>query len=376
MAVDKNGKKLPTGITLRSDGTYMGRFYYRGERNYVYGKDLKEVTKKLEDMRYEMKHGMYAKAQNLSLNTWFDTWLEDYKKNTIKAGTYIVYLEHYDYYVRAKLGKKMIADIRPEHINKLYNDLAGRNLATGTIKLVSAVLNGCFRQAERNGIITKNPIPLVNIPRGKDRKERVVFTPLQQEQFLKYSEESYLHDFFLLALMTGMRNGELRGLQWKDIDFKKRVIHVNHTLVYTKERGYFLDAPKTKSSKRDIPMLGQCYDLLKRMQANQNEGTIISFNKEGYVFAIYDGTELSRHRVTLELEKITKLMKADNIDVGHITCHCLRHTFATRAIEQGMQPQVLKTIMGHSSLAMTMDLYSHVLPDTKIEEMQKLANLF
>lgn len=372
----KSEKKLPSGITLRKDGTYMGRFYYHGERNYVYGKNLKEVVKKLEDLRYEMKHGMYAKAQNLSLDSWFDLWMKDYKKNILKVGTYEIYRNQYDYYIRSKLGKKMLVDIRPEHINRLYNDLVEKDFATGSIKLVSAMLNGCFKQAERNGIISKNPVPLVNIPKGKARKERVVFTPEQQELFIGYSEQSYLHDFFLLALMTGMRNGELRGLRWSDIDFKKKIIHVNHTLVYTKEKGYFLDTPKTKTSKRDIPMLGQCYNLLKRMQANYNDSKVVSINKEDLIFTVCDGKELSRDRVTLELNKITKLMQADNIEIEHITCHCLRHTFATRAIEQGMQPQVLKTIMGHSSLAMTMDLYSHVLPNTKNEEMQKLASIF
>ena len=173
----KSEKKLPSGITLRKDGTYMGRFYYHGERNYVYGKNLKEVVKKLEDLRYEMKHGMYAKAQNLSLDSWFDLWMKDYKKNILKVGTYEIYRNQYDYYIRSKLGKKMLVDIRPEHINRLYNDLVEKDFATGSIKLVSAMLNGCFKQAERNGIISKNPVPLVNIPKGKARKERVVFTP-------------------------------------------------------------------------------------------------------------------------------------------------------------------------------------------------------
>lgn len=376
MAKNMKTKELPKGIVLRSDGFYMGSFYYHGERNCVYDKDLKIAVQKLEDLRYEMKHGMHAKVQNLSLNSWFDTWIEDYKKNMLKVGTYTIYKNQYNYYIRKKLGKKMMVDIRAEHINKLYNEFVAKNFATGSIKLISAMLNGCFKQAEMNGIISKNPIPLVSIPKGKSKKERIVFTVEQQELFLKYAEKSYLHDFFLLALMTGMRNGELRGLQWSDIDFKKRIIHVNHTLVYTGDKGHFLDDPKTETSKRDIPMIDKCYDLLKQLYANKENENIINFNQNGFVFKLYDDSIITRDRVTLELNKIISDMKNDGIEVGHITCHCFRHTFATRAIEQGIPPQVLKTILGHSSLAMTMDLYSHVLPNTKLEEMEKLSNLF
>lgn len=376
MPKDMKPKELPKGIVLRPDGFYMGSFYYHGERNFVYDKDLKSAVQKLEDLRYEMKHGMHAKAQNLSLNSWFDTWIEDYKKNMLKVGTYTIYKNQYNYYIRKKLGKKMIVDVRAEHINKLYNEFVAKNFATGSIKLISAMLNGCFKQAEMNGIISKNPIPLVSIPKGKSKKERIVFTVEQQELFLKYAEKSYLHDFFLLALMTGMRNGELRGLQWSDIDFKKRIIHVNHTLVYTGDKGHFLDDPKTETSKRDIPMIDKCYDLLKQLYTNKENENIINFNQNGFVFKLYDDSIITRDRVTLELNKIISDMKNDGIEVGHITCHCFRHTFATRAIEQGIPPQVLKTILGHSSLAMTMDLYSHVLPNTKLEEMEKLSNLF
>lgn len=376
MAKNSNTKELPKGITLRNDGTYMGRFSYRGERNYVYDKELKVALQKLEDLRYEMKHGTYAKVQNLTLNSWFDTWLDEYKKNSLKAGTYATYHNQYNYYIRKKLGKKMIVDIRPEHINKLYNELIEKDFATGTIKLISAMLNGCFKQAERNEIISKNPVPLVTIPRGKAKKERVVFTMHQQEQFQKYSEQSYLRDIFLLALMTGMRNGELRGLQWNDIDFKTRTIHVNHTLVYTEDKGHFLNEPKTPTSKRDIPMIDKCHDLLKKIYTTSRDDTIINFNQDGFVFTLQDGNLVTRDRVTIELNKIISNMQNDGIGIDHITCHCFRHTFATRAIEQGMPPQVLKTILGHSSLAMTMDLYSHVLPNTKSDEMKKIAKLF
>ena len=121
-------------------------------------------------------------------------------------------------------------------------------------------------------------------------------------------------------------------------------------------------------------MLQQIYDLLQDMKEKAEEtGT---GNPENYVFCLPDGEVLSRARIEIELEKIEKKMKADNIGVGHFTCHTLRHVFATRAIESGMKPQVLKKILGHSSLQVTMDLYAHVLGEEKVEEMELLESAF
>jgi len=323
-----------------------------------------------------VEHGLYAKKQKLSLNVWFETWMLDYKKNTIKIGTYTIYENHYNYYIRRKLGNKKITDVRPEHIQRLYNELVHKDFATGSIKLISAMLNGCFKQAEKNGIITKNPVPLATIPKGKAKKERKVFTVEEQELFLKYVEQSYLYDFFILALMTGMRNGELRALQWKDIDFQKRIINVNHTLVYIPDKGHFLDEPKTKTSKRQIPMIDKSYELLKKRYDKATESNVIHINDERFIFCLHNGEPITRDRVTLEINKVLRAIEENGISFDYVTCHCFRHTFATRCIENKMEPQVLKTILGHSSLSMTMDLYSHVLPNTKQEEMQKISNLF
>ncbi|MDF2950695.1 MAG: integrase family protein [Anaerocolumna sp.] len=377
MAIGKNGKKLPKGMSWREDKQcYMGRFQYHGELFTLYGKTIKEVQKKIDDTRYEVQHGTHAKNDKITLNSWFDTWMQQYKKNTVKIGTYTIYQNNYTYYVQNELGNKRIADIRAEHIQKIYNDLAEKKkFATGSIKLVSAMLNGCFKQAVKNKIIKENPVLLATITKGKPRKERKVFTLGEQKIFLQYAEQSYLYDFFTLALMTGMRNGELRGLQWRDIDLKKKVIHVNHTLINTKEKGYFLDTPKTRTSKREIPIMDKSHQLLNQMYKKYKNFNIVQMKDDRYVFSL-EGKPISRDRVTLEIDKVVKLIKGDRIEFDKITCHCFRHTFATRCIENGMPPQVLKTILGHSTLSMTMDLYSHVLPDTKQEEMKKIENIF
>ena len=154
---------------------------------------------------------------------------------------------------------------------------------------------------------------------------------------------------------------------------------MNHTLVYIPGEGLQLDEPKSKAGKRDIPMLDCAYDLLKeqmRMQDSLSNGNISYLKDERYVFS-YDGIEPMRMRhVDNELKKIQKRMREDGIVIEGFSMHTLRHTFATRCLEQGMQFKTLQVIMGHATMQMTADLYSHVLPNMKLKEMQKIAILF
>lgn len=242
-----------------------------------------------------------------------------------------------------------------------------------SIKIVSSVLNGCFQQALRNGLVERNPVKLAQLPRQKEKKARKALTKEEQAVFMKYAKESYLYIFFAVMLRTGLRNGEMRGLRYTDIDKKAKVLHVQRTLKYIEGVGYMDDTPKTRTSKRDIPLTAATLQLLEEQR--KYWGFKVE-RIDRYLFCNENGDPLSRERVQAEINRIIKRIGAAGRDFERITPHVFRHTFATRAIEEGMQPQVLKTILGHSSLAMTMDLYSHVLPDTKAEEMEKIAGAF
>lgn len=382
MALDKDGKRLPPGITIRPDGRYMARFSFEGERYTVYDKELKEVKKKLIDLKYELEHGLFAKQENITVSGWFDIWIKEYKEPTVKRGTIGVYRDNYNSYLKDPIGKKKLKDIRPEHIQKIYNDLSKKGYSRNTIELVSVVLSGMYKQALKNKIIRENPVPLATLPKAEEHKEPRVMTVKEQKQFLEYSKDSYLHDMFELALATGMRSGELRGLEWKNIDFKNKVIHVYRTLVYV-NNDYHLDTPKTASSRRDIPMLDNVIILLRQRKKKQSEERLLLGDKwkskeglENLVFTTETGYPINRDMLKQELNRVIDTIHNNKVMFEHITPHTFRHTFATRCIENGMPPHVLKTLLGHSKLSMTMDLYSHVLPNTKAEEIQRIANLF
>lgn len=377
MAKDIKGKNLPTGITQRPDGRYMGRVMYNGERRTVYGKSLTEIKTKMTDLRYSLEHGTYVKKEKITFEDWFSEWITTYKKNTVKQGTIDSYKKHYSAYLKKPLGAMRLADIRAEHIQRLLNDMSNKGYADDTITLTYCTLSGAFKQAYKNELIQKNPFLLVTRPKGKAKKERVVFTREQQNLYMKYAEKSYLCNLFQLAICTGMRNGELSGLLWQDVDFKNKVIHIRHTLTPCEGGGWRNDTPKTKTSLRDIPMIGKSYDILKRQQKEYRAimGNTTKIGNDDFVFSVA-GEPISRKRVTFEINKMLENMAADEVTFPYFTLHTTRHTFATRCIESGMEAQVLKTILGHATLSMTMDLYSHVLPDTKAEQMEKVSGAF
>lgn len=374
MAIDKRGRKLPKGIQQRYND-YEGRFMMNGKSYLVHGKTIAETQKEMRELKYKLEHGVYVSKKQITLNDWFETWMEEYKKNRIKRGTYDNYKKNFYGIIKRRfnLGNMQLTDIRGEHIQKLYNDLVREGYALSTIKIVSAVLNGCMQQALRNGLIERNPVKLAELPRQTEKVTRQAMTREQQALFMEYAKESYLYNFYAVMLRTGMRNGEMRGLKYTDIDKKKNVIRVQRTLKYIEGEGYFEDTPKTRTSKRDIPLTAATLQLLEE----QRKFWGFKVEKmDRYLFCNELGEPLSRARVRAETDRIVKRIRAAGHDFPHITPHVFRHTFATRAIEAGMQPQVLKTILGHSSLAMTMDLYSHVLPETRAEEMEKIANVF
>ena len=380
-----NKRKQPKGITLREDGYYMGRFQYKGEKYPpIFGKNRNEVEDKLETLRYEVKRGLYTPKNDVTVDGWFETWLNVYR-SSISLGTKDSYTNTYNSHIKPVLGKKEVADIERGQIQQLYNDMVKKGYAHGTIKLTASILYGMFEEAMIAGLIKKNIVSLAKLPRGKEPKVRIALSLEEQKQFQKYIiKNSEYYGLFLLALCTGMRNGEVRGLCWSDVDFDKRVIHVTGTLKYIKGKGHYKGDPKSTTSRREIPMLGICYELLKEQKQKQEKQKKLAeeyWNPikglEDLVFTDNAGRLVSKEKVTKELNDTILLMKKEEtINIPCFTFHTLRHTYATRGLENGISLKVMQVLLGHKTLAMTADLYSHVLLETKRREMQKMNVVF
>lgn len=354
----------------------------KGTEIIAHNEDIKndillELEKQIVDLYYLIERCNYVQDNSISFSEWFKEWVDKYKRNSVKYGTVEAYNKHYSIYLEKPLGCRKLTDIHAEDIQELLNNMVDDGYSDNTIKLTYCILAGAFKQAYKNELIPKDPCTIITRPKGVKAKERIAFTKEQQEIYMHYSKGSQLCNLFQLAICTGMRIGELSGLLWSDVDFKNRVIRIRHTLIVKDNGEYIIDTPKTRSSLRDIPMIGRAYDILRNQEKEykrRHNGITRLVNKD-FVFQLMN-EPIKRKRISAEITDMLERMRADGVDFPYFTMHATRHTFATRCIEEGMQPQVLKTILGHASLNITMDLYSHVLPDFKRDAMEKVASAF
>ena len=411
--------KLPKGITRCKDGRYQARYTSDGHRYSLYGRDVEELALRLEQAKQQAEEKRQAGQQyremlllreqererprcGLTLNQWYEFWLNEYKCTTVKQGTVDSYRCMYEYYIRDALGDKMLAEIRSDELQHFFNDMNRSGYSKSTLSLTSVVIGSMFRQAVKNDLIGRNPVDACILPRGRKKVvDRQALSEQQQERLLKAAQGNPVEGILRLALGTGMRIGEITGLQWSDINWKKNELYVRTTLKQHRDkRDFYLDLPKTGSSNRTIPLLPEMVRVLKEAQSKRREEKKEAGEMwrplpgmEQLVFLQKDGTPVSGQLVRQQLARLIDEMngtrssaarrKADAVNgrartepMPHLTPHILRHTFATRAIERGIPPKVVQELLGHSSITMTLDLYTHVLPQTKAEEMKKLDCLF
>lgn len=368
---------LPKGITLRGDGRYMGRVMYQKTSYTIYGHDPDRLALELEQLRQQLRSGNYKKTCTCTLDQLWEVWLRDYKSGQIKPTTRRIYVSAYRTHIQPSLGSLKLADITTEQLQYVLNHTASC-VAQSTLNRVYQILNMLFSHAFKNDMLEKNPLKQTILPSLRESKEQRVLTEQEQRLFAEHAAENKYGSIFLLALFTGLRSGELRGLDWSDIDFEHDLIHVRSTLSCLNNH-YYRDVPKSKAGKRDIPLLPFARELLlkqKEWQSSIKSADGQSWKPdpalENLVFTNHSGLPLSGNVLLYHMDRIQADIRKGHPEWLNIHPHTLRHTFATRAIEGGMNPQTLKAILGHASLSITMDQYSHVLPDTKQRQMQQI----
>ncbi len=391
-------RKLPSGIILRTDGRYQGRITYNRKRYSVYGKDIETVQKKMTRLMDDLIDRELGPDTCFSLNRWFEIWLKDYKMGIVKNSTILLYNENYGRYVKNTIGEMQMRDIKTLHVQQLFNKMRADGLSIGTVQIVSRMLSNLFSYGIKNDLIPKNPCSGTIIPKGEKKTPRVL-TRKEQQLFLNAIKGNFYEEICLLALGTGLRIGELTALRWKNIDFERHVVSVEQTLLYQKnyktgKMQFLWQTPKSSTSKREIPILPEVEEILKNYKEKQRR--YIRQNKwrweplkgmEDMLFTTRRGTPVQEGYVVRTLYDITDKMNEEEAAMAknenrtpdiieNITPHTLRHTFATRAFENGMAPKTVQEILGHANLGITMDLYTHVTMDWKHEEMKKMTGIF
>lgn len=371
-------KSLPAGMRYMQDGKRIQyRFTVDGKRYAVYGLDVKECYQKAEAKEQELSEGQYKKAKELTISEYFERWIKakerEVKETTIRTNKILFKIASGIVIDRNgnTFGNLKIADIEKQNILDIRENMiqAGKSTRTvnDTVSLIKGVLQ-CAVDADR--IITWNPAAGIKRirrtePAARDTYHRAL-TIEETKAFFKAAKEreSWYYNLYCFLIDTGCRCGEAGAIQNSDISGK--VIHVSKTVTRTAEGTYRIgDEAKTKAGTRDIPirpLARQAIDSQREINRLLNNG-ITGINDT--LFKSPRGYLLSD---TVVNQDIARICKAAGIE--KFTAHAFRDTFATRCVESGMQPKTLQEIMGHTDIAMTMNLYAHVMEETKVSQMQ------
>ena len=391
-------RKLPQGISLRKDGRYQARYTLNGKRYTIYGKTLKEVEKKLRDAKYEIDHGIFAKPDKITVDIWFETWMKEYQSNVIRETTEVLYKSIYKYHIKDSIGHMKLQAVRTEHIQVLLNQMKKDEYSANFIRRVKNVLSRMFKQAYQNDLIMRNPVEKTTTPKEEKQEggSHRGLTEKEQRDFLQYADElePQYADLFYLGFSTGMRIGELFALEWSEVDFINQEVHVNGTMIKIDGKEYRKGSAKTDKSKRIIPLLPEIAKRLRKHKVQQAEYKLKMGAEwkpieglEHLVFTTPFGRPLARGVIYNAIDRIIEAINHDErmaaerehrkpVVFEHFSSHTMRHTFATRALERGIAPKVVQEYLGHKNIDTTLDIYTHVLPETKREEIKKIANLF
>ena len=379
-------------IRLRKDGRWEGRIPVGRDKlkkktlyKSFYGKTLAEVRARIK--RFKNDTPQERCSTEMTLGEWLDKWLLLYKQTAVAPSTYNSYSTIIKWHLKPTLGNFQLHELTTDDIQKAFNTFAiggsrkdglPGSLSVSSIVKIKVVLNAALNQAIRNRIILFNPIDGVVLPRQR-KKEISVLTMEDQTSLLNAFEGHRLRALYVTALATGMRRGELLALIWRDIDFDNMTISVtksasrmkNHV---TGDTEIVIGYTKTINGNREIPIIASLLPLLKEHQLFQEKERKLNgkkYNKRNLVFCSTTGTLIEPRRLNTTLWKTMK-----KAGISPVSFHSLRHTFATRALEHGIPAKVVQEILGHSDVALTLNLYTHVLDSTVKSEMAKLNDLF
>ena len=375
-------------ITQRKDGRWQGSLQVgydletgRPKRKYFYGITRKEVQAKMAELIPQVTAGTYREPAKLTVAEWFTTWLNDYMKMSLRLTTWESYRYQVDGHIIPALGHLRLPQLQTAHIQRLYNEklkggrLDGKpgGLSPKSVKYIHTVIHSALEQAKREGMITINPSDAVSLPKQKSPEIKYLDTA-EAAIFLATAKESKHFAAFFLALNTGMRRGELLGLRWQDLDLETGQLTVKQGLVRVSGQGLVLQEPKTALSKRVINLAPAVLQVLKEHKKKQAEARLMAggaYDEKGLdlVFCNELGEPICPRAFTRVFERLVKKAGLD------VTFHGLRHTFATIALEQGVDVKTIQETLGHHSAAFTMDVYSSVTAKMRREAADKVGDL-
>lgn len=381
MGKDLKGKELGAGLSQRKDGSYQGRFKNRfGKYEYKYNRNLTDLRKELA-LAIADNQNFLSVRDNITLDSWFSRWIDIYKKKSVRHNTLREYTHIYNKNISPYLGRRNINSLVKSDIQILIDKAADSNYKYERQNKIKCILSDMFSRAIEDELMVKNPAKGVKLRADKELKA-FALTVEQQADFLEASRGTFYDNLFNVAVNTGLRPGELFALTLDDIHFDERYIDVNKTLVYQKYldddcKTFHIEPPKTKQSYRHVPMNSECRKYLER----QLELKKVIKNKRpkeqnDYLFVTKYNTRLNSQIYADSIRAIIKqinLTRSFDNEFPVFSGHTLRHTFATRCFEAGVQPKVVQSYLGHATLQMTMNLYTHVTDKKASNDIERIV---
>lgn len=315
-----------------------------------------------------------SNKESMSMDEYYVHWITE-RKNEIKPNSIRMYNSVYYRHISSKLGRMSLSKIDSIKLKSVLNDIsdeASNKTRNYCLIILRAVLNSALDE----NVISDNPAKGIKAIKIYDKTASETYhrslTEKEQDLFVKELAGEYYRPFILLLLCTGMRVGECAALTWKNMDFQNKVIRIDKTVTYD-ERGkkFIATTPKSVSSIRDIPMSKETEGILR--QYKETIGKPV--NLQSRVFLSPSGKIVDDQSVNRTIKAILKRLEKNQIHIEPFTAHALRHTFATRCIEQGINIKALQNILGHDNFAITMNLYTHVTDDMKKKETGNIVIL-
>ncbi|MDY2986471.1 MAG: tyrosine-type recombinase/integrase [Peptoniphilus sp.] len=327
-------------------------------RKSATGKTKKEVRDKLYEIKKEYE-GLSLDTNYYSVSQWLSEWLETYKKNSVTQTTYNVYERLIRDFLDKSLGDIPLRDLTTLDIQIAYNNMfANQKYSKSTIEQVHTKLKQSMKKAIEIKLIKENPCIGVELPLGRHKEKIIALTIDEQKKFIKRCEEEEYANFFVFMLATGLRIGEAAGLTWDMVDMTKKEITIKKIMIEIRGNPEFKEYPKTDAGLRTIPLNQKAYDILLERQKNNNE-----FNLLNLVFF----SRTLNFRTTANARRyLHKLCIEANI--RKINPHSLRHTYATRMIENNCNIKALSNMLGHAKISTTLDIYSDALIEYKRQQ--------
>ena len=351
-------RKSRKGRIVGYRGAYVGP---DGKRRYVSGKSKEEARRELRAVRADSDRGLLFDAENLKLGEYLDSWLSDSVRDTVRQRTFERYESIVRVHIKPTLGRVKLVALTPNHVRRLYRQKLDSGLSPRTVNYIHTTLHKALKDAVSDALIPRNAAS-VKAPRP-ERPEIHPLSPEGARKLIAAARETgdRFEALYVLALHCGLREGELLGLKWDDMDLSgaTATLQVRRTLSQTRDLGHIFEKPKNGKG-RSVKCSHKATEALKRHRARQNEerlGMGSLWEDNGLVFPTITGTTMSA--TNLLGRHFKPLLK--RAELPPIRLHDLRHTCATILLMAGKHPKYVQELLGHASISITLDTYSHVI---------------